>query len=265
MSHDGLDLGKAAVSRLMKRILATVFLASLAAGQGATTFRGVVLGPDGEPVAGAHLTLRTPQAACRLVPGYSFLTTVTDERGTFAFEAPPVAMEIEARHKDLGLAWGPAENGARIRFPRGAYLAGRTSAPCRLRATLGLRELAAADVDGDFRFGPLPPGVTFTLRAGSTRHRPYHQELSLDPGETRAFDVNLARGATLSGRATPGATIRASQGEAHEVSTVADGNGAFTLEGLRDGAVCVVVLRPGGGVEVVRGQAGAYLDVGAAR
>ncbi|MHC4959429.1 MAG: carboxypeptidase-like regulatory domain-containing protein [Planctomycetota bacterium] len=249
----------------MKRILCIAFFASLVAGQGATVFRGVVLGPDGEPVAGARLTLRAPHAGCTLVSGYSFLSTVTDERGRFQFEQPPVPMEVEARHADLGLAWAEAGNGVQLRFARGAYLTGKANAPCRLRATLGLRELAAADVDGEFRFGPLPPGVTFTLRAGSACHRPYHQDLSLDPGETRAFDVHLDAGATLSGRAAPGATVRASQGEAHEVSAIADREGVFTLRGLRDGAVCVVALRPGGGVTVVHGETGTYLDVEAAR
>ena len=247
----------------MKRFLPVLLL--VAVGYPADeVVRGVVLDPDGRPLAGARVTLRTPDGCCLFVEDHSFRRATTDERGRFEFDRPPEAMEVSAEHPDFGPVWGRAEDGAVLRLRRAAYVEGTVSTSARIRALLGMRLLAGVESDGAFRLGPLPPGRTFLLTAASAGHRPYRLKLTLEEGETRRLDILLADGLTLEGRivpATAGVVLRASQGELRESTATARADGSFTISGLRPGAVRVVVLCGDREPRIVDGVAGETIEV----
>jgi len=225
--------------------------------------RGVVLDPAGRPLAGARVTLRSPHACCRLVPGFSFQTVTTDEDGRFAFDQPPTGMDVEVTHPALAPAMGIARDGEVVRLARAAWIEGWAPAGADVHVARGLRRIAAAQGGGAFRLGPLTPGERVTLQVFSPRHRPWQRVLSPDEGTTPVA-VDLDEGLALDGRLLPprgGVAVRASQGEPRESATRTAEDGTFRLTGLREGPVTLVVLEEGRDPVIVQGAAGGTVEV----
>ncbi|MCK6460864.1 MAG: hypothetical protein L6Q95_13360, partial [Planctomycetes bacterium] len=129
--------------------------------------------------------------------------------------------------------------------------------------TRGLERLAAVEAKGEFRLGPLPEGEELVLHVASPRHRPYQRRVVMGEG-SGSPPIELDLGLALRGRVNPpraGVVLRASQGEARESVAESDDTGAFTLTGLREGEVCVVVLDGEEDPQVLRAEAGGHLDV----
>ena len=251
----------------MRRVLLPIVVVLLAlqaaGGPEEPPLRGVVLDPEGNPLAGATVTLRGRDGRCVLVPGFSFLATTTDDAGRYTLPRPPRPMDLSVDHPDFARTTAPAREGGVVRLGRPCYLEGRVPSDAEVFVAQGLRQLAATRTAGGFRLGPLPAGESVTLHVLSPRHRPYQRVLTVEDGAA-PIDVHLDEGLSLRGRVTPpraGVVLRASQGEARESSATTDENGEFLLTGLKKGEVSVVCLAEGLDPLVVRANAGGHVDV----
>ena len=215
---------------------------------------GSVLGPGGEPVAGASVSLRERGA---------FHVAVTGADGEFRFEGVPDGLYravAEAPGFGGSEAWQVAVDGApvsglELRLGKTAAVSGRVVGAAaaalvsaRVHASRLLGETRSVPVDGDgrYRLDGLAPGE-WSLSAAVPDHRQRAERVVLAADEERTLDLEVGSGFTLSGRIVRDSVT---VGEArvllsHELedgssgSSVRDSPGAFRFSGLEAGRYAV--------------------------
>jgi hypothetical protein len=224
---------------------------------------GRVVAASGVPAAGTEVQIMGPQ--------HRIVRTGLD--GTFAFRSLlPGSYRLTARHPDAGEAAVPEVEvaGQPVVLPDLVLDAGEGCTVFGRVLGLALRDLAQAwvravpiapepgysavqatsrvDSDGSYRLLRLVPG-TWRIEAGAGERRPVQRQLQLAAGEQAELDLELADGATLSGRVTvdnqPLAGLRVvltpDGGE-----TRTGGDGSFTVRDVRLGTYTLEVTLDGG-------------------
>ena len=226
---------------------------------------GIVLDPEGLPVAGAQVMLRPPEGRCRRNYGEHVNgRDVTGRDGRFQLPAPPGPMDVYVRHATYAPSWAKARDDLTVRLRAASWIEGTVSAPAVLTVSRGPWRFAEQQVEGTFRCGPLPPDIVLSLQVTATDRSPYYERIVLQPGEIRSLHVALALGARVTGTVWPhheGHVVRAHGRDGTEFTDSTDEDGAFTVTGLEPGWVRLVVIRKGQPVQIVDARTGEHVDV----
>ncbi len=210
---------------------------------------------------------------------------LTDERGRVSLVfgrrmwsrqraiAAAVVSDAERDLAGAALIDAEAQREATIRLAQGAYVTGSVSTiegeavpEVTVRATAEpegrdtqLPVSASTDEQGDFRLGPLPPGLPLMIgpdwnyreRVVWPEIQAFRETITLEPGETDELEpwVVAPDGLTLRGRVVDGdgrpvegafASCSNALREA-EAQATTDADGRFELTGISPGAECIVV------------------------
>lgn len=248
---------------------------------------GVVVDPEGRPVAGAQLrVVRDEFSEVSVLDLHdaqrrrSVAEARTDERGEFVIPlAPGVAFGLEATASGFATTWtAHVHAGERVvvALAAGATVFGRVTrrsdgSPVA-NATVELPgrpkgELAAARAavkqttadDGRFRFDGLAAGE-YWLQVGPRREAaPEWTVVSLAPGAVEEVDVVVDAGVTLKGRVLDDATgvgiagATVGEGWTARRSVVTEFDGSFVFEGFSTSGYYELAVRaPGYGLSNVR-------------
>jgi hypothetical protein len=238
----------------------------------ATEWLGVVLAPDGSPVAGAEVRIvDTPAAEQELVAIADRFTT--DRRGEFRFRAPEGAL-LEARARGYGPARAAVDEGARAAHklvlrlaagdpgdlgsaritgvvvdgaddPLAGVLVSAQPEVHGIELVAGGRALTGDD--GRFAIERLDPRA-YRLEARDQVHAAARAEVVLAPGQVADVRLQMTSGAVLAGtvRDTAGVAVPAFTVVVSEVGalgtarpavtrTFVDADGAFAIDGLEAG------------------------------
>jgi len=265
--------------RLMLMTLLAVTATCLHAEQ--VTITGRIVGPDGAPIAGAHVGVRDGYADRG--QQWTSVTTAEDGGFTLVFDAGRVmdSYGIAATADGFGLGGADAEPGesVEIALPEegvpitgmvvdadGAPIGGAEVSVWGIPGGTGpfgrvgtLRwDYAPRDVtgeDGRFTISGLPPNTTAQLRTDADGYAGQHPTRRENWTKTgAAVRIELQREAIISGRLTrdgeplEGVRIGA-QGQTRSGSIgggdgVADADGAYTIRGLSSGTYNVIVDAP---------------------
>ena len=218
---------------------------------------GVVVDPDGTPVAGAEVFLRTGDVSIR-----QLATTGDDGRfdgvdvpagSVLLFaRAPGRAMRTPVRSEaeEIELQVGPQRIGGTI-VGRVVDAGDRPvkAAQVRVDVTDSWRPpaLARSDDDGRFRIEELPDGHLL-VRVLAPGHEPWQAWTAVGGGETREFDVRLAPGWRAHGRVLDtsggpqeGVEVRAAADGRPTVTVVSGADGRYAIDCLPVGDVAITV------------------------
>lgn len=171
------------------------------------SIRGVVRDTRDAPVAGAEMTAtdrydETQVARARTAPDGTFVLGPL-ERGF---------MTVVAEHPERGVASGDGQPGdfLELWLQPGAGVTGTVRARDGGQPLAGAsvhvgRSVATTDAEGRYSFRNLPPPV-WQIIAVADGYRQARRSLTIGPGDTRALDFALERGATLAGLVTDAQT-----------------------------------------------------------
>ncbi len=245
--------------------------------------RGGVVTTEGEPVAGATLTVVEP--LLRQVPGLVERDEVVERTlsrgrsevdGSFRFRLEPDrTYDLVARAKGFALTRIPnlyAGEEARVVLSRAAAIFGRVTdavdgsplAGVEIEAEPGppqvsgaARFRATSDGYGTYRLEALPPGI-YVVEVDARDHvRIWNGQVAVEDGEERRADFALYQGATIRGRVTDGETKAPIEGasvvlrgERDRRAALTDAEGRYVLKGVpvtkRDGTFVSLRIRAHG-------------------
>ena len=246
------------------------------------TVTGTVIGPDGEPVAGAEVGTITRMGVGD-VPLPTFFCTRSADDGTYAMQAVEVLVRagyccwgFVARDTSRGLAGmalpdnvdGPVD----IRLQPAAWLltriVNRDDEPMAgIAVGLKLADFreyprvmpaGVSDAEGFVRIGPIPPGIDCAIELGGPLRRFFFNQYEvgdtvqrLEPGEERQLPPIIldARGRSVSGTVvdSEGHPVRDALvfGDRLGPPAIAGADGRFTLNGLsKAGMVEIEAVHP---------------------
>jgi hypothetical protein len=209
-------------------------------------WRGRVVDPDGRAAADIDVTLGAATDPCAFPTATVRLRS--DRGGAFEFDPPARASRLEATHPDFSPASAEAVDGVTLRLRRAAWIEGYATSPATVRATQGLRTVAATrtEEDGTFRLGPLPTDAPVALHVVAEGRLPWHERQPvLREGESLYRVVNLEPGLVVRGAVEPavaGVRVRANQGDGRELAATTDECGRFEFGGLRPGQVRLIAF-----------------------
>jgi protocatechuate 3,4-dioxygenase beta subunit/thiol-disulfide isomerase/thioredoxin len=222
--------------------------------------RGRVLAPDGTPVAGAEVVVRSSDSLRAAAA-----TRLTDAGGAFTLEAELVAQPVtlRARHESMATIEGTAATAGdevtlRLRRDGLVTLSGHvtdTSGGPIAGAEVTLLEgtyensqsvaKTVTDRQGGYAFPSLWADARYSVHATAEGYGQSHsgENDGLRPGETRPLEPLVLRKADrsvagrvvdASGDPVAGATVRISGSETNDGSQATDGEGRFRFDGVVD-------------------------------
>lgn len=167
---------------------------------------GRVLGPDGEPVPRAWVTLATATPDGTAAPAASWWREArTDAEGSFTFRGreprPRIRLAVRAPgYLGREVETAPGTEGLEVRLPRGAAVRGsiRVDPGVPLRGTMlvltpgdGERARLRLDDRGEYGWSPCLPGVQTLVLVAPTGEELWRGRVTLVAGETTRHDVDL--------------------------------------------------------------------------
>lgn len=244
-----------------------------------STVAGLVVGGDGEPVAGARVTAEAADAGPGSAPASWRQSAVTDEEGRF--EITDIAggklwLQAQARGLLPGekvpveVPSGGVLDNVRLTLEAGATVLGRVRSPdgepvagARIEVLAGDRSFGrrsflsrsdtATDGDGRYRLEGVPTGPQ-SLAATQQDYARAVRDLDVRPGENR-LDFELAAGWEVAGRVidaagapVPGSAVTLRPAEGSRQETTSGPDGAFAFQGVAEGTWRLRAEKPGQGV-----------------